>query len=359
LIEHHTPHSPRESQPSQAPIPHWPGEIVNVAGGSRLFVRHVPEFTHATPVQETPAGNGNGRGDEGGRVRAEPALCVHGLGGSSRNWTDLMDVLRPRLVAAALDLPGYGESPPRPDGKYSITAMAKTVTELIEALGNGPVHLIGNSMGGAVAVRAAAKRPDLVRSLTLVSPALPDSKPRMDLLRFPVVSIPKLGEHLVGKYLAFPVEQRVADTLQTIYHDVSQVGPERFAIEVAAEAARDSMPYATKALIGSMRALTAEQLFRHGPRSPWREAATIQVPVLAIYGTGDKLVRAQMASRARRTFLNGQTVTLKDTGHVAMMERPATVAGLIGQMLDGNDRHPAAVDADERTAGKPTRVKSR
>ena len=63
---------------------------------------------------------------------AEPALFVHGLEGSSRNWTDLMDLLRPRLACDAVDLPGFGDSPPRPDGRYSIAALAQTVIALIE-----------------------------------------------------------------------------------------------------------------------------------------------------------------------------------------------------------------------------------
>ena len=68
----------------------------------------------------------------------EPALCVHGLAGSSRNWTDLMDLLRPALAADALDLPGFGDSPPRPDGRYGIAAYAQTVAALIERRRPGP-----------------------------------------------------------------------------------------------------------------------------------------------------------------------------------------------------------------------------
>ena len=84
---------------------------------------------------------------------------MHGLAGSSRNWTDLMDLLRPALAADALDLPGFGDSPPRPDGRYGIAAYARTVTALIERRGRGPVHLIANSLGGAVGVKVAATRP--------------------------------------------------------------------------------------------------------------------------------------------------------------------------------------------------------
>ena len=126
------------------PIPHWPGRLVSL-GGQRVYVRTArPD---RDPADRDPADRNRAEPHSG-----EPALCVHGLEGSSRNWTDLMDLLRSRLVADALDLPGFGESPPRPDGRYSIAALAETVIALIERNGRGPVHLLGNSLGGAVCV---------------------------------------------------------------------------------------------------------------------------------------------------------------------------------------------------------------
>jgi pimeloyl-ACP methyl ester carboxylesterase len=157
------------------PIASWPGELVALDTGE-VFVRRAP----------APEG-------------AEPALFVHGLGGSSTNWTDLMDLLRkppadrpdgPVLASEALDLPGFGFSPAPANsgpggrtGVYSVDAMARTVCDLIEKRRNWPVHLTGNSMGGAVCVRVAARRPDLVRTLTLIAPALPDLRPRLLPLR--------------------------------------------------------------------------------------------------------------------------------------------------------------------------------
>ena len=136
------------------PIPHWPGRLVRSLGDHEVFVR-------SAPVPETDA---------------EPALFVHGLEGSSRNWTDLIDLLRTRLACEAMDLPGFGDSPPRPDGRYSIAALAQTVIALIQRKHEARSHLIGNSLGGAVCVKVAATRPDLIKTLTLISPALPDPR---------------------------------------------------------------------------------------------------------------------------------------------------------------------------------------
>ena len=290
------------------PVPHWPGEFVRL-DGYQAFVRSAPDAS------------------------GEPALCVHGLAGSSRNWTDLIDELRPRLDCAAVDLPGYGDSPPRPDGRYSIGALAQSVATLIERHGRGPVHLIGNSLGGAVCVKVAAKRPRLVRSLTLISPALPDPHPRLDLVRFPLLSIPGLGGWALGKFKTISAERRVADVLATCYHDPRLVSPERFATEVAELTRRDTLSYADAVLIGCVRALTAEQL-RTGARSLWREAAQVQVPTLVLYGSDDRLVSPRMAGRAARVFAGSRVVVLPQTGHVAMMEHPALVAAEITMLLD-------------------------
>lgn len=87
------------------------------------------------------------------RSRAEqaeglpPALFVHGLGGSSSNWSALMRLLADRVSCEALDLPGFGHSPPPDDGNYSIGGHARAVVRLLEASGRGPVHLFGNSLG--------------------------------------------------------------------------------------------------------------------------------------------------------------------------------------------------------------------
>ena len=289
------------------PIAHWPGALVSVGD-------------HEVYVRSAPAPND-----------AEPALFVHGLEGSSRNWTDLMDLLRTRLACDALDLPGFGDSPPRPDGRYSIAALAQTVIALIQE--RGPVHLIGNSLGGAVCVKVAATRPDLTRTLTLISPALPDLRPRLDLVRFPVVGLPRLGPRLIRQYqAALPPERRVAAVIATCYSNPGLYPQARFAAEVAELGRRDSLEYAVAALMGSARALSAEFL-RKGRHSPWRDVARITAPSLVIYGQHDRLVDPRAAGRAAHVFADARIVVLPRTGHVAQMERPGLVADEIGILL--------------------------
>jgi pimeloyl-ACP methyl ester carboxylesterase len=304
-------------QLTSGPVPHWPGAPVALGTGE-VFVRSAPAQASG----------------------AEPAVFVHGLGGSSRNWTDLMaELSRPGPVPAeavlaseAIDLPGFGYSPPPADGDYSIDAQAAAVIALIDAGGRWPVHLIGNSLGGAVCVRAAARRPDLVRTLTLISPALPDLRPRPGPLRIGLVGLPGVGGWLLGKVLAFPAERRTAATIEDLYADPSRIHPERFRDEVAEVNRRDTLDYQSEAFTKSTRSIVTEYL-RFGPRTLWRDAARIPAPTLAIFGSHDHLVSPVMAARTARNFRAASAVVLPQTGHVAMMERPATVARLIREFM--------------------------
>ena len=318
--------------PSPSPIPHWPGRLADL-GDHQVYVRSAPG------------------GDD-----AEPALFVHGLEGSSRNWTDLMGLLRPALACEAVDLPGFGDSPPRPDGRYSIAALAQTVAALIGQSGQAPVHLVGNSLGGAVCVKIAAARPNLIRSLTLISPALPDSRPRLDLIRFPVMSLPRVGPRLVRQYQVLPPERRVADVITTCYGEPALFQQDRFATEVAELTRRDELGYAATALIGSVRTLTAEFL-RKGRHSAWRDAARVSAPTLVIYGSRDRLVDARMAGRAAHQFADARVVVLPRTGHVAHMERPAAVADEMGILLGIPDRF-RRLSQEQAGEGKTQPVRS-
>jgi len=202
-------------------------------------------------------------------------------------------------------------------------ALAQTTATLIERQGRGPVHLVGNSLGGAVCLRLAARRPHLVKTLTLISPALPDPHPRLDLVRFPLVGIPRLGDWLLTRYQTLPAERRVAATFTTCYADPARVPEDRFEAEVAELKKRDTLPYAADALIGCVRTITSEAL---RPWSGWHDAPRIEVPTLVIFGTDDRLVNARLAGRAARAFRNARVVVLPDTGHVAQMEHPEQVA---------------------------------
>jgi len=324
---------------SAGPIPHWPGRCVDLPAG-QVFVRSVP----AAPG-------------------AEPAVCIHGLGGSSTNWTDLMDQLSrppagrqaaPLLACAAVDLPGFGCSPPPPTGDYTISAHATAVIDLITAQGLGPVHLIGNSMGGAVSTRVAARRPDLVRSITLISPALPDLRPRPLPLRLALASLPGIGPAIMDWLRTVPAENRTDRTLRDLFTDPGLVHPVRRSAEIAEVLRRDGLIYANHALVLSARSLVTEY-FKVGRRSLWRDAALCTAPALILHGSHDRLVNPVMAGKAARAFRHARVLVLPGVGHVAMMERPDLVATEIRAFLDwvqASAAQTAAISAAPATAAE-------
>ncbi len=258
----------------------------------------------------------------------EPVLCVHGMAGSAANWTDFMAEIAADFDCDAIDLPGSGWSPPPATmAGYSIGLLAATVIKLIEQRRRGPVHLVGNSMGGLISVRVAATRPDLVRTLTLVSPAMPDRLIRPSLARFPLWGMPKVGQWLLGRADVFPAESRVRGVLATVFHDVAAVNPERFREAVAEMERRDALGYANESLAGAARAITTEYVRpARAAENAWRLARAVTCPVLAIYGSHDQLVNPKMAGRAAREFGDCHVIVLPYTGHVAQMEHPARVA---------------------------------
>ena len=128
------------------------------------------------------------------------------------------------------------------------------------------------------------------------------------------------------------VPTRVADVIANCYSNPALFSQARLATEVAELSRRDSLGYATAALAGSIRALTAETL-RVGHHSAWRDAARVTAPSLVIYGTHDRLVDPRMAGRAAHAFCDARIVVLPRTGHVAHMEHPGVVAAEIGIML--------------------------
>jgi pimeloyl-ACP methyl ester carboxylesterase len=285
--------------PQQAgPVPLWPGSLLDV-GGRRIFLRSA--------------------GSDG-----EPVLCVHGLEGSSANWTDLMALMLPEFVSRAVDLPGFGHSPPSEAG-YSITAQADAVTAVIEQVCGGPVHLVGNSLGGAVSVRVAARRPDLVRTLTLISPVLPDRRPDPYLFRFPLLCVPGLGGALMRQVVRIPPELRVRATAAAICYDASGLHPARLGEEAVEIARRDGLVYAARATVGTIRSLVAERF----SGQLWRDASRVRARTLAIFGSHDRFVDPRLAGRAARAFRGSRVIVLPETGHVAQLEHPAKVAAEI------------------------------
>jgi pimeloyl-ACP methyl ester carboxylesterase len=307
-------------------LPPWPGEDLPVRGGA-VFVRFTP---WAGPVE--------GPADDAPRERA---LYVHGLGGASTNWTDLAALLAVRFDGWSVDLPGFGRSQPPPRGRYSIRGHMLAVVDVLEhivrspGVGAGrPVHLVGNSLGGLVSLLVAARRPDLVASLTLVSPAMPVYRvpPAFSraLLLLLLPGIPSLAERRLA---GITPEESVRAMVRMCFGQPSRVPPERVEQAVQEMRERAGQPWADRALTRSMRGLLTSNL-RVGAANAWRAARALRPPTLVVWGSEDKLVDPALAPRLAAAVPDARLLVLDGVGHVAMLEAPEPTARAVLGMVE-------------------------
>ena len=303
-----------ELPPVDPDAPSWPLREVDVNGV-------------AVTVRSTP----------GNDPAAEPAVFVHGLGGSAANWTDLAGLLRGRLAVDAIDLYGHGHCGPAPRGRYTLDAFADLVIAYVEQSGRGPVHLAGNSMGGAISILVAARRPDLVRTLTLVSPAVPDNRLRVYPMKYDktvaLVILPVLGELLVKQFnKRYAVDVRVKGTIKLCFARPERFPAARMAEAVAEATHRLDLPWAESAVLRSMRGLAMSQFVRG--RTAWKAMRSISAPTLVLWGDTDRLVAPDLAPYVAAAIPDSRLLVLADIGHTAMMEDPVTTARAMTALLD-------------------------
>ncbi|MGV9215895.1 alpha/beta fold hydrolase [Micromonospora sp. RB23] len=297
--------------------PPWPGREVRLDG-------------QVTYVRDTPATS----------TGAEPALFVHGLGGSSQNWTDLAGLLADRLDGQAIDLPGFGRS--APGRRYTIPAFADLVIRWIEHSGRGPVHLFGNSLGGAVSVQVAGLRPDLVRTLTLISPALPflDFRRSLQGRMLPVLAIPG-GERLVARHLTqLAPEVMAQQVLEACVADLTRICDQRRAEALQEIRVRYEEAHYAAAYVRTFRGLVSSFLraYLPGSGSLWRLAGAVRAPTLVVGGRQDRLVDVRVAPQTARVIPDSRLLMLDGVGHVAQLEVPRLVArAVVGLLTEKGD----------------------
>ena len=270
-----------------------------------------------------------------GAARRPPlpaALFVHGLGGSSENWKPLMEQLAGSVRTEAIDLPGFGWSPPPDDSDYSVSGHTRAVIQYLDLQATGPVHLFGNSLGGAVATRVAAVRPDLVHTLTLVSPALPELPPQRTAITTAMMGVPGVPALYTRMTRDWSVERRARELFALCYGNPSSVSERELAAAVQEYQRRLELPYFWDVMARTTRGIIAAYT-RGGGGGLWRQARKVRAPVLLVYGIRDKLVSYRMARRAWAAFGNARLLVIPESGHVAMLEHPGAVARGFHELL--------------------------
>ena len=263
-----------------------------------------------------------------------PLVLLHGLGASRRSWDPVLPALATRFHVIAVDLPGFGDSAPLPGpGEVPPAVLAQHVADLLDELGVSTPHVVGNSLGGWVALELASRRP--VASLTLLSPAglWPRNTPLYD--RISLRASRWLARHATG-LLCRLVASRLGRTLvlgQTHGH------PMRLSAEYARAAVTElgRCPGFEAALAGTLK--------RHFVATAPIGTAPISAPVTVAFGSRDLLLRpgsrqlGQLPPQTRSAELPG-------CGHLPMADDPAAVAALIVRTATQAERTATPADRD-------------
>ena len=239
----------------------------------------------------------------------EPVVLIHGLGATKGSFLPTVAALAGMFRTVALDLPGFGDSDKPLGAPYHPPFFARAVIDLMDALDLRRAHLIGNSMGGRVALELGLRHPERVGRLALLAPSLAWKRerpfaPLVRLLR------PELGLlQIAPRWL---VEAIVHRTIPVAESNWVQAGVDEFLRAYLT-------PRGRAAFYAAARQIYLEE--PHGAKGFWTRLATLGPPALFIWGIRDTLVPVAFAAHVRRTLPTAQHLKLR-CGHVPQLERP-------------------------------------
>lgn len=263
-----------------------------------------------------------------------PVVFVHGLGGSHLNWVGLGPRLARQRHAYALDLAGFGLTPGSTTAS-TVRANAELVAQFVRAVVGPRCILVGNSMGGLIALLVAAGHPEIVERLVLVDPAIPTRRRAMDrqvAATFLVYQIPRVGEMFTRQISTRTSdERRVRATVNLCFADPARANPEVVAATVALTAYRRQHAVSSdECFLAAARSILSA-LGRRGGLRAAMDAVT--APVLLLHGDRDRMVPVESARIAAREHPAWTTHILPDLGHTPMLEGPELVGRLVEDWL--------------------------
>ncbi len=269
----------------------------------------------------------------GGRVRilesgdptADPVLLIHGVGGWAETWRATLDAIaRSGRRAIAPDLPGFGQSTAVPGAPYFDPAgpfYARFVFGLLDRLGVPRAHVVGHSLGGAIAYIVAVSSPERVASLALVA----GGGLGMELpLSLRIATLP--GAAILAR-LDRRGHARMA--LESCFYD---------AASIPATLLHEADLYGARSLLESISVLRAGVSLRgtkRALRETWlRRASRYAGPVLVVWGSADRVLPPANATAAAALFPGAEVRLIERAGHLVMVERAEAFAHCLLPFLD-------------------------
>ncbi len=254
-----------------------------------------------------------------------PVLLLHGVGRSLEDWAAQCERLAGTHRVITLDIPGFGFSS-RPSESVTLAALAQGVADTLDTLGElRPLHVVGNSLGGAVALQLLVLQPHRVASLVLVNSAGFGSEVTF-LLR--MLTLP-----VVGRVATRRTTRASARMLErAIFADRSLASRQRIEHAVAIGRQPDSGVV--------MREIARELATGRGVKDDWRAelitaAAQHARPTMILWGDRDRVLPARHLETAQRLMPNATTHLLTGIGHMPQIECPDEFADLMLDFLAG------------------------
>ncbi|WP_250008634.1 alpha/beta fold hydrolase [Actinoplanes sp. M2I2] len=254
---------------------------------------------------------------------APPVVMLHGIGRSLEDWEPQRPLLDPDHRVITLDLPGFGLSQRLP-APVTLHSLADGVWATLDELGETrPVHLMGNSLGGAVSLRMTADRPDRVATLTLANSA---GFGKEVTLALRLLAVPFLGRPLLAR-----LDPRAARRVErSLFYDRAHVTEERvaLALKIAQQPDFAAVYLEIARALGSFRGIAAR----------WRSELLSQVaqtpkPTLIVWGDRDLILPAGHLTAARAALPHARSHLFRDTGHMPQLERPTEFATLTRELI--------------------------
>lgn len=264
----------------------------------------------------------------GGGRRDAPVLFLHGFGSIKENWLQMRPLIGGyRMIAP--DLPGFGESHFHADQSYDFVSQARRVAAFIESVARGPVHLVGNSMGGAIAAYVASTRPDLVRSLVLMNAAgVPGSE--QSAFERTVMS---------GKNTLVP--KTLAHTRRLAEFVVARGAVMSWAVAPVLHAEMRHRYHVNHRIFSDILDV---------PEDPRHVFARISVPTLVLWGDSDRVLSASSAHVMASIIPGAKCRVLRGVGHLPMIEAPLKTTRAMKRLW----RHADSLRGDPLNPSKTT-----
>jgi pimeloyl-ACP methyl ester carboxylesterase len=252
-----------------------------------------------------------------------PAVLVHGLAGAAINWIAVGPEIAGTHHVLAIDLAGFGQTPLL-DRAATVGANTKLVHDFVEQVVREPVTLIGNSMGGHIAILEAAEHPDWVSAMVLVDPAVPGAHvgrpPSQTLGVIAALSVPGLAQTIIDRQSrALGPEALVARSFAVVCADPSRLDPA--VVEAHVQLTRERAHLGRQNARALVQATRSIGLRMADPRF-WKRPAEVRCPTLVIHGSLDRVIPLTSASELVVRRPDWTLEVLEGVGHVPMLETP-------------------------------------